>query len=195
MKEVLFVLLDQYADWEAAPLAAAVNRLDGWCVKTVTPDGQPVRSIGGFCVTPDFSVKEALNRDFCGVVLIGGNCWRTPQAVPVAALVQKAAARGTVLAGICDASVYLGAQGMLNTARHTSNQLEDLQAYAGEHYTGAARYQLCQAVRDGKLVTANGTANMEFGREVLLALGAMTEPQAQEWYRLYKLGWYEAESQ
>lgn len=46
------MLPDKYADWEAALIAAALNDdRDGptkYCVRTVSPDGKPVRSIGGF---------------------------------------------------------------------------------------------------------------------------------------------------
>ena len=48
MKTVLFILLDRYADWEAAPLASVINRQPGWRVQTVSPAGSPVRSLGGF---------------------------------------------------------------------------------------------------------------------------------------------------
>ena len=105
-------------------------------------------------------------------------------------LVRRAREKGAVLAGICDASVYLGTLGMLNDADHTSNQMADLQNYAGDRYTGALRYQNRQAVRDGKLVTANGTAHTEFAREVLLALDVMPPDAVEQWYRFYKMGYY-----
>jgi len=34
MKEILFVLLNDFADWEATPLAAAINQREGDYVKT-----------------------------------------------------------------------------------------------------------------------------------------------------------------
>ena len=49
-----------------------------------------------------------------------------------------------------------------------------------------------QAVRDGKIVTANGTAALEFAREVLYALEAASEKKIEEWYQFHKLGLYEA---
>ena len=192
MKEVLFVILDDFADWEYAPVAAAINRVDGFCVKTVSLSKGAVKSIGGFYVLPDFDLKEAMDREFSGLVLIGGNSWRTEEAKQVEKLVGLAAKRNAVIGAICDATVFLGRMGLLNAISHTSNELGSLLDFAGEKYTGAVRYQLRQAVRDGNIVTANGTANMEFGKEVLLALHAMTEEEAEQWYRFYKLGYYEA---
>ncbi|MFQ9514702.1 MAG: hypothetical protein ACLRZ9_02630 [Eubacterium sp.] len=41
----------------------------------------------------------------------------------MAAIVTKAVSEDVIIAGICDASVYLGAMGLLNKIEHTSNTL------------------------------------------------------------------------
>lgn len=191
MKEVLFLLLNEFAEWEMSPLAAALNQSGRFCVKTVSVSRSPVRSIGGFSVNPDYDIAKALNVDFAGLLLIGGKAWRTPEAGQVRPLVERAMERQVLLGAICDASVYLGSLGLLNRIGHTSNQLEDLQRYAGSSYTGKFLYRNQQAVRWGNIVTANGTAGLEFAKEVLLGLGAMTAPEAEQWYRFYKLGYCE----
>lgn len=192
MKEVLFLLLNEFAEWEMSPLAAALNQSDRFCVKTVSVSLVPIRSIGGFSVNPDYDIAKALNVDFAGLLLIGGKAWRTLEAGQVHPLVNRAMEKQALLGAICDASVYLGSLGLLNNTTHTSNQLEDLCGYAGNSYTGKSLYRYRQAVRCGNIVTANGSAGLEFAREVLLGLGAMTEPEAEQWYRFYKLGYYEA---
>nr|WP_326185821.1 DJ-1/PfpI family protein [uncultured Oscillibacter sp.] len=192
MREVLFVLLRGFAEWEASPLAAAINQSEEFCVKTVSPSLSPVRSIGGFSVNPDYDIARAMTRDFAGLLLIGGTAWRTPEARQVAPLVERAVRQQALLGAICDASVYLGTLGLLNGIAHTSNQLEDLQDYAGNAYTGKNLYRYQQAVRHGNIVTANGTAGLEFAKEVLLGLGVMAEDDAEQWYRFYKLGHYAA---
>ena len=157
---------------------------------TENPENAMRFFIGGFTLLPDWDLSQAMGQEFAGLVLIGGKSWRTKEAEQVEPLVRRAREKGAVLAGICDASVYLGTLGMLNDADHTSNQMADLQNYAGDRYTGALRYQNRQAVRDGKLVTANGTAHMEFAREVLLALDVMPPDAVEQWYRFYKMGYY-----
>ena len=56
MKDVLFVILDQFADWEAAQIATAMNDSNAGtpkhAVKAVSLDTNPVKSIGGFTVAP-----------------------------------------------------------------------------------------------------------------------------------------------
>lgn len=192
MKEILFVVLNEFADWEAGPLASVINQREGFCVKTVSLTKEAVKSIGGFSVMPDYDLQDAMNKEFEGLILIGGNSWRTEEAKQVAEIVNLALKKEVVVGAICDASTYLGAMGVLNDIDHTSNQLENLQSYAGEKYTGACHYKNEQAVRSGKLITANGTANLEFAKEVLLALEVMSEDEIDEWYRFFKLGYYEA---
>ena len=48
------------------------------------------------------------------------------------------------------------------------------------------------AVCDGNIITANGTATLEFTREVLLALDIAPESNIVEWYNFHKLGFYNA---
>lgn len=192
MKTVIFVLLDQYADWEAAPLASVISGTPGWHVKTVAPEGKPVYSMGGFTTVPESNIPQILPDDCAGVVLIGGMSWRSEAARQVEPLVKLAVERGLVIGAICDATVFLGKLGLLNDASHTSNMLQDLQAYAGSNYTGASFYRNEPAVQSGNLITANGTAAMDFAREMLAALGILPQEDASKWYRLFKFGFYEA---
>ena len=195
MKKVLLVILDQYADWEAALVAAAVNDPEGtekkYEVKTVSLSGEPVKSIGGFTTLPDYDLVSA-PKDAAAVLLVGGMSWRKPEAVPVAEFVRQARQRGALIGAICDATVFLGMHGFLNDVRHTSNQLESLKRAAGDAYTNEEHYVLEQAISDGGVITANGTAHMEFAREVLIALNVMPLEKTDEWYDFFKLGYYDA---
>lgn len=192
MKEILFAVLDEFAEWEATPLAAAINQAEDYCAKTVSTTKDPVRSIGGFTIIPDYSILDCLDKDFFALILIGGNSWRSNKASAVTPLVNEAISKKILIGGICDASVYLGTLGLLNNIEHTSNMLEDMQHYIGPKYSGAKYYKTQQAVRSGNIITANGTASLEFGKEVLLALGFMEPLAVEQWYRFYKLGYYEA---
>ena len=54
MKTALFVLLDQYADWEAAYLLSLLNQRDDWQIQTAS-NLPLVHSIGGLQTTVDVS--------------------------------------------------------------------------------------------------------------------------------------------
>src|SRR5690348_14425665 len=66
----------------------------------------------------------------------------------------------------------IGMNGLLNDKKHTGNMREDLISVAQGSYTGQENYLDEQVVRDGDLITANGTGYLEFTREVLTALNA-----------------------
>ncbi|MGN0143406.1 MAG: type 1 glutamine amidotransferase family protein [Clostridium sp.] len=192
-KVVLFVILDRYSDWEAAYLSSLILALgqDKYSIKTVSLTKDNVKSSGGFTVIPDYDVKSAPD-DFEGLILIGGMSWRTDEAQEVKILVEKALKNKKVLGAICDASTFLGKMGILNNIKHTSNDLNDLKNWAGDAYTGEENYEMQQAVRDNNIITANGTASLEFAKEVLTALKAAHEKDIIEWYNFHKYGCYKA---
>jgi len=190
-KEVIFVLLNEFADWEGAYISTCLNIgvkpgiPTKYKVKTLSLSKDPVTSIGGFRVLPDYDINDLPN-DFAGLILIGGMHWFSPEVRQIIPLVEKAIAENKLVAGICNASVYLGMYGFLNNVKHTSNGLDYLKQYAGEQYTGEANYINDEAVRDNNIVTANGNAPLEFCREVLYALDAAVPEIIEESYLFYK---------
>ncbi|MBE5960891.1 MAG: glutamine amidotransferase [Lachnospiraceae bacterium] len=193
-KTVLLLILDLYADWEGAYVSSLLMNMGRgrYAVKTVSLTKEPVHSIGGFTVIPDYDLTT-VPKDYEALLLIGGMSWRTKEAKQVIPLVEDALAKKKVVGGICDGSTFLGKIGVLNHVMHTSNDINDLKQWAKEAYTGEKDYKMQPAVRDGNIITANGTAPLEFAKEVLLALEVADKKQIDKWYDFYKLGCYEAE--
>jgi len=195
-KEVIFVLLNDFADWEGAYISACLNMCvkpdipTKYKVKTLSVSKEPVVSIGGFRVLPDYDMSE-LPDDYAGLILIGGMRWFSPEAEQIVPLVEKAIAEKKLVAGICNASVFLGMHGFLNDVKHTSNGLGYIKQYAGNQYMGEANYINEPAVRDNNIVTANGNAPLEFCREVLYVLDAAAPEDIEESYSFYKKDFFE----
>ena len=192
-KTILFVILQQYADWEAAYLSSGINMLgDGsYEIKTVSLTNESIASIGGFHTVPDYDIKS-IPSEYEALILIGGMTWRDEKAKQIKLLVEECFKKGKVLGGICDASAFLGTVGILNNVNHTSNDLNDLKKWAGNSYTGEEKYIMQQAVSDKNVITANGTAALEFAKEVMLSLKVAPENNIIEWYNFHKLGYYNA---
>lgn len=196
MKEkVLFVILDNYSDREYPLLADALQfGIEGkeslYEVKTLSVRKKIIHSIGGFATVPDYGLED-ITFDYAGIVLIGGYSWQTDEAGRLAGLIKDAYKKGKVVAAICKATEYLGTIGLLNHRNHTSNTLQNLKKIAGDNYTGETYYRVAQAVRDGNLVTANGTALLEFTKEVLLALNAYSLEMIERYCKLYQEGYIE----
>lgn len=191
-KTILFLILQQYADWEAAYISSAISMLEQgkYEIKTVSLSKDCIQSIGGFKVLPDYDIASVPN-NYEALILIGGMTWRSENTQQIKELVEDCFQKGKILGGICDASAYLGTVGVLNDVFHTSNDLNDLKQWAGSAYTGEAKYIAKQAVSDKNIITANGTAPMEFTKEILLALN-VAEDKVSDWYNFHKLGFYTA---
>jgi len=191
-KEILFVLLNEFADWEGAFIAPMLNggiepNRAKYVVKTLSVTKEPVTSIGGFCVLPNYDI-HSIPDDYEGLILIGGMAWFSPEAELIVPLVQQAIEKNKLVAGICNGSVFLAKHGFLNEVMHTSNTLKYLKEFAGEKYTGEGKYINQQAVRDERIVTANGSAYLEFCREILYALDADIPEKIEESYQFFKEG-------
>ena len=193
--KVLFIILEQYADWEYSFLASALqgriqDKTSPYEVKTVSINVNPIKSIGGFTTVPDYGINDVPS-EFAGIILVGGLSWRTEEAKGIVPLVKKAYADGKIVGAICDATVFLGMNGLLNEKKHTSNTRDDLISAAQGNYSGHEKYLNEQAVRDGNLITANGTAYLEFAREALIALNAYPVDYIEKNYQFFKLGFIE----
>lgn len=196
--EVLFLLLDNYADHEPVFITAAINCEEmkmrenpKYVVKTVAPGLQPVRSCGGFHTVPDYSL-ETMPEDYAALVLIGGYGWLDDTvADKVVPVVRDAIANNRIVGGICNAASFLAKHGFLNGIRHTGNGLEQLRLWGGDNYTNEAGYVNEQAVSDRRVVTANGTGALEFAKELLLLLEVDTPERIERFYQFNKLGFVE----
>lgn len=192
--EILYILLPYYAAHEAVYLSQAIASDDfalkenpKYVNKIVAPTLEPVKSIGGFCTLPDYSF-DTIPDDYAALVLIGGFGWATPASEQVVPIVRKAIEDGKIVGSICNAASFMAKHGFLNTVKHTGNGLDQLKLWGGENYTNPAGYIHTQTVSDGNIVTANGSATLEFAKELLLLLENDTPERIEMYYQFNKQG-------
>ncbi|MDX8344567.1 type 1 glutamine amidotransferase family protein [Rossellomorea sp. YZS02] len=187
MKKVLVFLTDGFADWEASYVTAELNKSwTGYEVQTVAIDKDPKVSMGGLKVLPDYSMDDVLP-DFHMLIMPGGTTWREEKNQKIQKLVKECFDKNISVAAICDATTFLGMNGFLDHHKHTGNSLPYLKEGAPE-YRGEEHYITTPSVRDNGLVTANGTAALEFSRNILLELNVGDEKGIQNWYEHFKKG-------
>ena len=194
-KEILYVLLDKYAAHEMVFLSQAIN--DGemgprecpkYINKVVAQSMEPVTSISGTRTLPDYTFETA-PKDYAAIVLIGGHGWRNEVlADQVLPLAKDAICKGRIVGAICNAASWMAKQGFLNNIKHTGNGIDQLKLWAGEKYTNEEGYVNEQAVSDGNIVTANGSAYLEFAKQLLMLLENDSPEMTERYYMFNKMG-------
>jgi putative intracellular protease/amidase len=116
------------------------------------------------------------------LILVGSDLWANGSHAAFASLTDRFLAAGATVAAICGATFGLAQAGILDRYDHTSNAAMYL-AMSG--YQASGRYRDEPAVTDRNLITASGTAPMDFARHIFVALDLYEPHVLDAWYRLY----------
>lgn len=187
----LFVL-DTMADWEAGYAIAGINQPafqaspGRYAVRTVGPTRDPVRTMGGVTIVPDLSLDELDPRESAMLILPGAATWDEGEHAAAVEKARELLDSGVPVAAICGATAGLARAGVLDARPHTSNAAEYLAMVPG--YAGRAHYVAEPAVRDGDLITASGTAPVQFARRIFERLELYAPEVLDAWFALYTTG-------
>ncbi|MGM1019089.1 MAG: type 1 glutamine amidotransferase family protein [Bacillota bacterium] len=189
---VYLYVFDTMADWEIGYLTAELNSgrfykkgLAPSKIVTVGIEKIPVTTMGGLKILPDIKLDECSLESTDALILPGGDTWTETIHQPILKIAERCLEEGIWVAAICGATMGLAQTGLLNSRWHTSNDLEYLKMICPT-YTGEKYYKMESAVTDGKLITASGTAPLEFSVHVLKALGVFSSKTLDAWYNLNK---------
>lgn len=190
-KEVLVFIFNGYVDWESAYVCSELNAPETeYTVKTISFDREPKTSMGGFRVLPDYSVDD-FPPDFALLILVGGFAWMKQLNNAVLPVVEYAAKKRIPVGAICNAANFMAEHGYLDRIRHSGNTLEFMKDQAPD-YKGEHNFTQKQAVCDSGVITANGSAALEFAREIFLLLKVKSQIEIDQWYNENKHGLYQA---
>jgi putative intracellular protease/amidase len=193
MKKTAYVyILDTMSDWETGYLIAELNTgryfkkdTEKYSVKTVSLSKEPVKTMGGLYILPDISIEALSPENTDLLILPGGETWMELIHLPILAKTEECLKSGIPVAAICGATIALAKAGLLNNCYHTSNDLNYLKSICPD-YSGEALYRNEPATTDGNLITASGTAPLEFTYETLKLLDVFSEGSLEAWYNLNK---------
>ena len=189
--DVHLFVFDTLSDWEAGYAAAGVNnpqfqRRPGlYRVKTVAAGKAPVRTMGGVMIVPDATLDAISLTDSAMFIMPGGMTWDQGLNTEAVEIARAFLQTGVPVAAICGATLGLARGGLLDCCRHTSNSRDYL---AETGYGGAGLYDDAPAVTDRDLITASGTAPLEFALHVFRRLDLYTPDVLDAWYGLFKTG-------
>lgn len=192
IKKVYLYVFDTMADWEPALLIAELqsgryikDRTLKYSVATAGLTRNPVTTMGGVKILPDLTLADLTAEEAALLILPGGDTWLEPLHAPVFQKVREFLEKDIPVAAICGATIGLGANGLLDHRRHTSNDLGFLKACCPA-YAGEALYARKPAVCDGPLITASGVAPLEFAYETLKKLDVFSPATLDAWYKLFQ---------
>ncbi|MGH6761274.1 MAG: DJ-1/PfpI family protein [Phyllobacterium sp.] len=169
-KNVGFVFIERYADWEFGFLSAAVAEYMGGRTIALSPDGRPVSSIGGLHLTAARGLKAEENQDLDAVAVIGSDNWTGHDAPDVSPLLNAVHVRGGVVGGICAGTLAIARSGLFAGRKHTSNGKQWITEKL-IRYDGLETYQdVPYAVADDRVVSAPGSAPGTFATAFLKSL-------------------------
>lgn len=192
METVHLFVLDTMADWEPGYAVAGINQPafqsqpGRYSVRTIAPTPEPVRTTGGLTVLPDMCLDDLRPQESAMLILPGAAAWDQGEHGAAIATAGAFLEAGTPVAAICGATAGLARHGLLDSRLHTSNAPEYL-AMVSE-YAGHSHYVTKPAVRDGDLITASGTAPLEFARLIFERLDLYAPEVLEAWYRLNSTG-------
>lgn len=187
---IYLFLFDGFSDWEIAYLTPELHKSEKVNLITFSRDGGPVTSMGGLKITPDISMDKVIPTEVSLLILPGGEDWNERKLEYVSQLTNSVYRDQKPIAAICAATTFLGSKGYLDKIKHVSNDLNYLKAVAPE-YKGDALYQPATFASDQNIITANGTAPIEFAREIFRKVELWEESDIEKWYQLFKNGVWE----
>ena len=191
MKAYLYIL-DTLADWEIGFITSELHT-GRYFDKTKDPvymikignTTKPITTMGGMTITPDESIENITFRNGDLLILPGADTWMDKNNKKILELTQDLLDKNVVVAAICGATVALANTGILNSRKHTSNNLDFLKMICPT-YTGESNYLNQPVVTDRNLITATGLAPLEFSYEVIKKTNIMKPETLEAWYQLYK---------
>lgn len=184
-------VLDTLADWEPGYITAELNsgryfKKDAlhYSVKTFGICRQPITTMGGVQIVPELSIDEVTTENAGVLILPGSDLWHQPKHQPVFELVKNFLSQNILVGAICGATVALANAGILDSYKHTSNDLGFLLQNC-PNYKGRKNYVEKPVVMDKNLITANGLAPMPFSKQILERLDVFSTATLQAWHNLH----------
>lgn len=188
MNTVLILLSENFADWETAYICPELNKLENYEIKTVSLSKAPVATMGGLKVIPDYNIDnipEGL--DIKLLIIPGGLNWSDKEYIKYCDIIEYCLDNNILTAAICDSVTFLADNGFLDKRRHTGNTVEYLKKNA-PGYNGENNYVESQSLIFENLITANGSAAVEFSRDIMMKLNICPQKKIDEWFHIFKHG-------
>ena len=154
MKKVYVYLLDDMAECEIGYILQAFsmekllkNGTKEFEVKTVSFNKEPVLTLGGLTIVPDYTISEVDFNASTALLLPGSSTWGSKENQEILEKAQECLNKNILVGAICGATLALADYGILDKFKHTSNSLEYLNFFS-KNYAGQSSYVCSNSVLD-----------------------------------------------
>ena len=126
MKTIYIYVLDTLADWELGYVTSELNSrrffkedANQVSIKTVSNSKQPISTMGGMTIVPDYLIDDIIVSETSMLLLPGADTWNDPKHEAILVKASELLSVGANMS-ICGATAALANFGILDNHPHTS---------------------------------------------------------------------------
>lgn len=194
MFTIYVYVLDTLADWELGHVISELNsgrffKKDAQRVslKTVGFTKEPIYTMGGLTMIPDYSIDDIVVSETSVLLLPGANTWDDPKHGAILEKASEFLSSGATVCAICGATAALAGFGLLDHRPHTSNGAGFLEMVC-PCYKGKDFYIAKPSVADENLITASSTGSLLWARQIIERLDVFEANTLEAWYNYFNTG-------
>lgn len=194
MCTIYVYVLNTLADWELGYVTAELNSgrffkkgAQPISLKTVSHSKEPVKTMGGFTIVPDFTIDDIVISKTSVLILPGAETWNDPMHSAVIEKASEFLSLGAVVCAICGATAALADFGLLDKRSHTSNGPGFLEMVS-PCYKGQSFYIDKPSVADNDLITAGSTGALLWAKQIIEHLDVFQSDTLESWYDYFSTG-------
>lgn len=174
-KKILTLLYNDFAMFELSLATFILS--DDFELHTVSPDVGIIKEWSGLTVVTQYAIDEINPADYEALIIPGGKYEKLLQRPAVTELIQAFHAAEKLIAAICAAPIHLAKAGVLTDRQFTTSlRPED----DPDHYFNWDNYLNMSPVVDGKIITADGNAFVDFAVAIADKLGLIKDAVEKE---------------
>lgn len=174
MEKVFVFIYDEMADFEITFVTHLLGADVGKEIITIAYEDKLIRSKSGIAYKPSRIIKDVLEEDAEGLIIPGG--WNGEIRPELIELIRKLNANGKLLGAICAGPRFLAKAGVLDDKKYTTSIVEwtdkQMQQFMESDPFPRENFILERVVRDNNIITAQGTAFIDFAIEICDWYGA-----------------------
>ncbi|MDR3598353.1 DJ-1/PfpI family protein [Clostridium sp.] len=177
MGKILVFIFDDMTDYEITFITHLLNTSANKEIITIAYEDKIIKGRSGILCKPSKLVSDVLNEDVEALIIPGG--WYGDTKPKLMELINTLNSKGKLISAICGAgTVFLAKSGILNNVKYTTPAIQwterHIEVFGEKDPFPRENFVLERVVRDENIITAQGTAFIDFAIEIC------------DWFKLFE---------